>query len=109
MLVRALCMSNERKCECLFQEAGRQLPTPQTAKKRTSMPICPHVAPSIVNVQSQCTGQPLDLVDHRDAFERLPGKILKEAWDVGGVDNDGVRTIQLWLPGQRRPTDPLGL
>ena len=87
-------------------------------KKRTSMPTCAHVAPSIMNVQNQCTGWPLDLVsaagktlglDHRDEFERLPSKILYEAWDVGGVDIDGVHTIQLWPPGQRRPTDPLGL
>ena len=67
-----------------------------------------------MNVQ----GQPLDPVsaagktlglDHKDEFEGLPGKILQQAWDVGGVDTDGVHTIQLWPPGQRRPTDPLGL
>ena len=62
MLVRALCMSNERKCENACFRSRRQLQTPQTAQKRTSMPICAHVAPSIVNVQSQCTGKPLDLV-----------------------------------------------
>ena len=82
------------------------------------MPICAHVAPSIVNVQSQCTGQPLDLVsaagkalglDHRDAFERRHSKIMYEAWDVGGVDIDVCTRFSCGFLARRRPTDPLGL
>ena len=42
-------------------------------------------------------------------FERLPSKVLYETWDICSVDIDGVHTIQLWPPGQRRPADPLGL
>ena len=48
-------------------------------------------------------------LDRREKFERLPRKILYEAWDVSGVDMDGVHPIQQWPPGQRRPADPLGL
>ena len=82
------------------------------------MPNCEHVAPSKMDVQGQCTGQPVDLVcaagetlglDHWDEFGRLPGENLFKAWDVSGVDIDSVHTIQLLPPGQLRPLYPLGL
>ena len=112
----SVCQTNVGINACFRNR--RQLWAPQTAQKRTSMPTCAHVAPSKMNVQSQRTCQPLDLVsatrktlglDHRDEFEQLPSKVLYETWDICSVDIDGVYTIQLRPPGQHRPADSHGL
>ena len=102
----SVCQTNVGMNACFRNRL--QLWAPQTTQKRTSMPTCAHVAPSKMNVQSQRRCHPLDLVSatrktlglhHRDEFERLPSKVLYETWDICSVDIDGVRTIQLWLPG----------
>ena len=117
MLVRALCMSNERKRVPASRAGGnsRHHKLPKNARacrfarmSRQAYRVSKANARASLWIWSLQLEKTLGL-DHRNEFERLPDKILHEAWDVGGVDIDGMHAIQLWPPGQRRPTDPLGL